>query len=50
MTIGDGAIVAAGSTVTADVGADALALVRPEQSEKPGWAAVFRARQAAKKK
>jgi bifunctional UDP-N-acetylglucosamine pyrophosphorylase/glucosamine-1-phosphate N-acetyltransferase len=50
VTIGDGAIVGAGSTVTADVGADALALVRPAQSEKPGWAAVFRARQAAKKK
>jgi len=49
VTIGDGAIVGAGSTVTADVGADALALVRPQQSEKPGWAATFRARQAAKK-
>ena len=49
VTIGDGAIVGAGSTVTADVGADALALVRSEQREKPGWAAVFRARQAARK-
>jgi bifunctional UDP-N-acetylglucosamine pyrophosphorylase / glucosamine-1-phosphate N-acetyltransferase len=42
VTIGDGAIVAAGSTVTSDVEADALALVRPPQTEKPGWAAKFR--------
>lgn len=49
VNIGDGAIVAAGSTITADVGADALALVRPEQQHKPGWAAAFRARQLAKK-
>jgi bifunctional UDP-N-acetylglucosamine pyrophosphorylase/glucosamine-1-phosphate N-acetyltransferase len=49
VTIGDGAIVAAGSTVTADVAADALALVRPAQTEKPGWAARFRAAAAAKK-
>ena len=47
--IGRGAIVAAGSTVTEDVAADALALVRPAQQEKPGWAARFRARSAAKK-
>jgi bifunctional UDP-N-acetylglucosamine pyrophosphorylase/glucosamine-1-phosphate N-acetyltransferase len=43
ITIGTGAIVGAGSTITADVAADALALVRPPQSEKPGWAARFRA-------
>ncbi len=49
VTIGRGAIVAAGSTVTEDVAADALALVRPAQQEKPGWAARFRARSAAKK-
>ncbi len=49
VNIGDGAIVAAGSTITADVGANALALVRPEQQHKPGWAAAFRARQLAKK-
>ncbi len=49
VNIGDGAIVAAGSTITADVGADALALVRPEQQHKPGWAAAFRVRQLAKK-
>jgi bifunctional UDP-N-acetylglucosamine pyrophosphorylase/glucosamine-1-phosphate N-acetyltransferase len=49
VNIGDGAIVAAGSTITADVGANALALVRPVQQHKPGWAAAFRARQLAKK-
>ena len=49
VTIGRGAIVAAGSTVTEDVAADALALVRPAQQEKPGWAARFRARSIAKK-
>ncbi len=50
VTIGRGAIVAAGSTVTQDVAADALALVRPEQQEKPGWAARFRARSSERKK
>ena len=49
VNIGDGAIVAAGSTVTRDVASDALALVRPEQSEKTGWAARFRSMQKAKK-
>ncbi len=49
VTIGDGAIVAAGSTVTRDVAGDALALVRPAQTEKPGWAARFRAAARAKK-
>ena len=47
--IGDGAIVAAGSTITRDVAGDALALVRPAQTHKPGWAARFRAVQLVKK-
>jgi bifunctional UDP-N-acetylglucosamine pyrophosphorylase/glucosamine-1-phosphate N-acetyltransferase len=42
VTVGEGAIVAAGSVVTRDVRADALAIARAEQSEKPGWAANFR--------
>ena len=40
--IGDGAYVASGSVVTKDVGADALAISRSEQAERPGWAAKFR--------
>jgi bifunctional UDP-N-acetylglucosamine pyrophosphorylase/glucosamine-1-phosphate N-acetyltransferase len=36
-------MVAAGSVVTRDVAADALALARGRQVEKPGWAAKFRA-------
>ena len=50
VTIGAGAIVAAGSVVTRDVSADALVLVRPEQQEKAGWAARFREKMAARKK
>lgn len=46
--IGDGAIVAAGSVVTRDVSADALAVARGVQSERPGWAKAFR--EARKKK
>ena len=49
VTIGAGAIVAAGSVVTRDVADDALALVRPAQVEKPGWAARFRTRMTARK-
>ncbi len=50
VTIGKGAIVAAGSVVTKDVAPDALALVRPVQEEKPGWATRFRARMSERKK
>lgn len=50
VSIGDGAIVAAGSTITANVAPDALALVRPAQVAKPGWAARFRAASLARKK
>ena len=49
MSIGAGAIVGAGSVVTADVEADALALVRAERRTKSGWAARFRERMAARK-
>jgi bifunctional UDP-N-acetylglucosamine pyrophosphorylase / glucosamine-1-phosphate N-acetyltransferase len=47
--IGDGAIVAAGTALTADVEADGLALVRPPQVVKPGWAKRFRETMKAKK-
>jgi bifunctional UDP-N-acetylglucosamine pyrophosphorylase/glucosamine-1-phosphate N-acetyltransferase len=46
VTIGEGAYVAAGSTITADVPPDALALARARQVTKPGWAARRRERQA----
>ncbi|WP_066809460.1 bifunctional UDP-N-acetylglucosamine diphosphorylase/glucosamine-1-phosphate N-acetyltransferase GlmU [Sphingomonas asaccharolytica] len=49
VTIGAGAIVAAGSTVTRDVEPDALRLVRPDQQTKPGWAKRFREMMTAKK-
>ena len=42
VTIGDGASVAGGSTITRDVAADALAIARGQQVEKPGWARKFR--------
>lgn len=49
LRIGDGAIVGAGSTITADVDADALALGRGSQAARPGWAARFRATMQARK-
>ncbi|MEE8370815.1 MAG: bifunctional UDP-N-acetylglucosamine diphosphorylase/glucosamine-1-phosphate N-acetyltransferase GlmU [Sphingomonadales bacterium] len=48
--IGDGAIVGAGSVITADVEPLALALGRSTQSEKPGWAVKFRALKSGKNK
>ena len=41
--VGDGAIIAAGSVITEDVPADALAIARGRQAVKPGRAAEFRA-------
>lgn len=43
LTIGDGAIVAAGSTIGRDVEKDALSIERAPQVDKPGWAGNFRA-------
>ncbi|MGF7147814.1 bifunctional UDP-N-acetylglucosamine pyrophosphorylase/glucosamine-1-phosphate N-acetyltransferase [Sphingomonas zeicaulis] len=48
--IGDGAIVAAGSVITADVADDALGVARGYQEQKPGWAARFRAAMTERKK
>ncbi|MGI8839419.1 MAG: bifunctional UDP-N-acetylglucosamine diphosphorylase/glucosamine-1-phosphate N-acetyltransferase GlmU [Caulobacteraceae bacterium] len=47
--IGAGAYTGSGSTITRDVTADALALGRGKQVEKPGWAAVFRDRKRREK-
>ena len=44
LALGDGSFVAAGSTVTRDVAADALVLGRAAQVDKPGRAAALRRR------
>jgi bifunctional UDP-N-acetylglucosamine pyrophosphorylase/glucosamine-1-phosphate N-acetyltransferase len=48
--VGDGAITAAGSVITQDVEADALAIARGTQTQKPGWAKSFRDRKIKEKK
>ncbi|HVW75638.1 MAG TPA: bifunctional UDP-N-acetylglucosamine diphosphorylase/glucosamine-1-phosphate N-acetyltransferase GlmU [Rhizomicrobium sp.] len=48
--VGDGAITAAGSVITRDVAADALAIARGALTQKPGWAKAFRERKQAEKK
>lgn len=44
--IGDGAYVAAGSTITRDVASDSLVIERSEQTEKPEWAVSYRIKMA----
>ncbi len=39
VTIGKGAVIAAGATITADVPPDTLAIARVQQINRPGWAA-----------
>jgi bifunctional UDP-N-acetylglucosamine pyrophosphorylase/glucosamine-1-phosphate N-acetyltransferase len=48
--IGDGAVTGAGSVITKDVEADALAVTRSEQKQISGWAKAFRAKKTATKK
>ena len=45
--VGAGAYTGSGSVITKDVAADALAVERGQQAERPGWAARFRARKLA---
>ncbi len=47
VTVGAGSYIAAGSTITADVPQDALALGRSRQVTKPGWAARRREARAS---
>lgn len=49
ISIGDGAYIGAGSCITKDVPADALAVGRGKQANIEGWAAARRAKRAPKK-
>lgn len=48
--IGEGAYVATGTTITRDVPADALAIARPKQENKEGYASRLKSSMLAKKK
>jgi len=50
VTIGEGAYVVAGSTITHDVPDDAMAIARERQTNKLGYAARFRERMKSKKR
>jgi bifunctional UDP-N-acetylglucosamine pyrophosphorylase/glucosamine-1-phosphate N-acetyltransferase len=50
VSVGAGAITAAGSVITKDVPADALAIARGRQTEKPGWAKAFRDKKQKEKR
>jgi bifunctional UDP-N-acetylglucosamine pyrophosphorylase/glucosamine-1-phosphate N-acetyltransferase len=48
VTVGDGAVIGAGSVITEDVEADSLAVERSEQKGIAGWAKRFRERMSRK--
>ncbi len=48
LVIGEGAFIAAGSVITKNVTEDSLAVARSTQSEKIGWAALYRKRKLAR--
>lgn len=50
VSVGAGANVAAGSTITKDVAADSLGLTRSPQKNLEGWAKSYRAKKAEEKK
>jgi bifunctional UDP-N-acetylglucosamine pyrophosphorylase/glucosamine-1-phosphate N-acetyltransferase len=50
VSVKDGAYVGAGSVITEDVSADALAVTRAEQKESAGWADKFRKKKKAAKR
>ena len=47
--VGEGAYIAAGSTITQDVQPDSLAIARARQLNKEGWAQTYRQRERAEK-
>ena len=49
VSVGPGAYTGSGSVITKPVSADALAVTRPPQVEKAGWAARFRERKLAER-
>ena len=50
VTVGNDAIVAAGSAISRDVAENDLSLARAEQQNKPSWAALFHAEMRKKRK
>ena len=48
VTVGDGAFIAAATTVTEDIPGDAMAIGRARQQVKEGWAAANREKKGKK--